>query len=87
MKRIYLCPSHLDGSERELLLQAYDLNRIITLGPQVNAFEQEMCEKNRGEACCCPSNFRAIKSRDSVYPAINPPEECERDCKLELFSV
>ena len=45
MKRIYLSPSHLDGSERELLLQAYDSNRIATLGPHVDAFEQEMCEK------------------------------------------
>lgn len=45
MKRIYLCPSHLDGSERELFLQAYDSNRITTLVPQVNAFKQEICEK------------------------------------------
>jgi dTDP-4-amino-4,6-dideoxygalactose transaminase len=45
MKRIYLSPPHLDGREREFLLQAYDSNWITTLGPQVDAFEQEMCEK------------------------------------------
>ncbi len=44
-KRIYLSPPHLDGRERELLLQAFDSNWITTLGPQVDAFEQEMCEK------------------------------------------
>lgn len=45
MKRIYLSPPHLDGRERELLLQAYDSNWITTLGPHVDAFEQEMCRK------------------------------------------
>jgi pyridoxal phosphate-dependent aminotransferase EpsN len=45
MKRIYLSPPHLDGRERELLLQAYESNWIATLGPHVDAFEQEMSEK------------------------------------------
>jgi len=45
MKRIYLSPPHLNGRERELLLQAYDSNWITTLGPHVDAFEQEMCDK------------------------------------------
>jgi pyridoxal phosphate-dependent aminotransferase EpsN len=42
VKRIYLSPPHLDGRERELLLEAYDSNRITTLGSQVDAFEREM---------------------------------------------
>ena len=41
-KRIYLSPPHLDGRERELMLQAYDSNWITTLGPQVDAFEREI---------------------------------------------
>ena len=45
MKRIYLSPPHLDGRERELLLQAYESNWITTLGPHVDAFEQEVCQK------------------------------------------
>jgi dTDP-4-amino-4,6-dideoxygalactose transaminase len=40
-----LSPPHLDGQERELLIQAYESNWITTLGPHVDAFEQEMCEK------------------------------------------
>jgi pyridoxal phosphate-dependent aminotransferase EpsN len=43
-KRIYLSPPHLDGKERKLLLQAFDSNWITTLGPQVDAFEREVCE-------------------------------------------
>jgi dTDP-4-amino-4,6-dideoxygalactose transaminase len=45
MKRIYLSPPHLDGRERELLMQAYESNWITTLGPHVDALEQEMCQK------------------------------------------
>lgn len=44
-KRIYLSPPNLSGRERELLLEAYDSNWITTLGPHVDAFEREMCEK------------------------------------------
>jgi len=41
--RIYLSPPHLDGRERELLLQAFDSNWITTLGPEVDAFEKDIC--------------------------------------------
>ena len=44
MKRIYLSPPHLDGSEKQLLLDAFESNWITTLGPHVQAFEKEMCE-------------------------------------------
>jgi dTDP-4-amino-4,6-dideoxygalactose transaminase len=45
MTRIYLSPPHLDGRERELLVEALESNWITTLGPHVDAFEREMCEK------------------------------------------
>jgi pyridoxal phosphate-dependent aminotransferase EpsN len=45
MKRIYLSPPHLDGRERELLLKAFESNWITTLGPQVDAFEHDICER------------------------------------------
>lgn len=44
MSRIYLSPPCLDGRERELLLEAFDSNWITTQGPQVDAFEKEICE-------------------------------------------
>jgi pyridoxal phosphate-dependent aminotransferase EpsN len=46
MKRIYLSPPHLGGRELELLIEALESNWITALGPQVDAFEQEICEKN-----------------------------------------
>ena len=61
MKRIYLSPPHLDGRERELLLQAYESNWITTLGPHVDAFEQEMCEKvGVGHAAALASGTAAL---------------------------
>ena len=43
--RIWLSPPHLDGRERELILEAFDSNWITTLGPQVDAFEKEISLK------------------------------------------
>lgn len=42
-QRIYLSPPHLDGQEKQLLVDAFDSNWITTLGPHVEAFENEMC--------------------------------------------
>jgi len=45
MKRIYLSPPHMGDDERTLLLDAFDSNWIAPLGPHVDAFEQEMCDR------------------------------------------
>ncbi len=44
-RRIFLSPPHLDGRERELLLRAFDSNWITTLGPEVDGFERDVCER------------------------------------------
>jgi pyridoxal phosphate-dependent aminotransferase EpsN len=60
-ERIFLSPPHLDGNERELLLQAFDSNWITTLGPQVDAFEKEICERTGiGYAAALSSGTAAI---------------------------
>jgi len=60
-QRIYLSPPHLDGDEKELLTQAIDSNWITTLGPQVDAFEREICEKVRiGHAVALASGTAAL---------------------------
>jgi dTDP-4-amino-4,6-dideoxygalactose transaminase len=45
MSRIYLSPPHMGPAERELLLAAFDSNWIAPLGPHVDAFERELCER------------------------------------------
>jgi pyridoxal phosphate-dependent aminotransferase EpsN len=42
MKRIYLSPPHLVGTELDYLRSALDSNWIAPLGPHVDAFEHEM---------------------------------------------
>lgn len=60
-KRIFLSPPHLDGCERDLLLQAFDSNWITTLGPQVDAFEAEICAATRiGHAAALSSGTAAL---------------------------
>ena len=42
MPRVYLSPPHLSGRELEYLTDAVDSNWVAPLGPQVDAFEQEL---------------------------------------------
>jgi pyridoxal phosphate-dependent aminotransferase EpsN len=44
MPRIYLSPPHLSGRELEYLKDAVDSNWVAPLGPQVDAFEEELAE-------------------------------------------
>jgi len=44
-QRIYLSPPHMGATERALLLDAFDSNWIAPLGPHVDSFEREFCEK------------------------------------------
>ena len=51
-KRIYLCLAHMsdDGAEQRYVKEAFDTNWVVPLGPNVNAFEQELerfvCSQN-----------------------------------------
>jgi dTDP-4-amino-4,6-dideoxygalactose transaminase len=59
--RILLSPPHLDGDERELLLEALASNWIVPLGPQVDAFEAELAERvGRGHAVALASGTAAL---------------------------
>ena len=74
-KRIYLSPPHLDGGERELLLQAYDSNWITTLGPQVDAFENEVCAKTGIEAAAAVSSGTAALHLALQMLGVGPGDE------------
>ena len=53
--RIYLCLAHMseDGAEQRYVKEAFDTNWVVPLGPNVNAFEQELerfvCSQMRNE--------------------------------------
>ena len=54
-KRIYLCLAHMsdEGIEQKYIKEAFDTNWVVPLGPNVNAFEQELehfvCSQMRNE--------------------------------------
>ena len=41
-KRIYLCLAHMSGKEMGFIQEAFDTNWVVPLGPNVNAFEQDL---------------------------------------------
>ena len=41
-QRIYLCLAHMSGKEQDFIKEAFDTNWVVPLGPNVNAFEEEL---------------------------------------------
>lgn len=41
-KRVYLCLAHMSGREQDFIREAFDTNWVVPLGPNVNAFEEEL---------------------------------------------
>jgi dTDP-4-amino-4,6-dideoxygalactose transaminase len=44
-KRIFLSPPHMCGEELRFVKAAFESNYIAPLGPMVDAFEREFCER------------------------------------------
>ena len=40
--RIYLCLAHMSGKEQQYIQEAFDTNWVVPLGPNVNAFEEDL---------------------------------------------
>ena len=41
-KRILLCLAHMSGNEQKFINEAFDTNWVVPLGPNVNAFEEDL---------------------------------------------
>ena len=41
-KRIYLCLAHMGGQEMDYIQQAFDTNWVVSLGPNVDGFEEDL---------------------------------------------
>ncbi len=48
MNKVYLCLAHMSGNEMKYIQEAFDTNWVVPLGPNVNAFEEDL-EKFTGE--------------------------------------
>ena len=42
MDRVYLCLAHMSGNEMKYIQEAFDTNWVVPLGPNVNAFEDDL---------------------------------------------
>jgi dTDP-4-amino-4,6-dideoxygalactose transaminase len=73
--RILLSPPHLDGDERELLLDALESNWIAPLGPHVDAFEAEIAAQSRREHAVALSSGTAALHLALLALGIGPGDE------------
>ena len=44
MKKIFLSAPHMSGAEQSYIAEAFSSNWIAPLGPNVESFEEEMCQ-------------------------------------------
>jgi dTDP-4-amino-4,6-dideoxygalactose transaminase len=73
--RIYLSPPQLDGRERELLLEAFDSNWITTLGPHVDAFEKEICERTGARFAAALASGTSALHLALIMLGVGPQDE------------
>ena len=60
-ERVYLSPPHMSGNERKYVADAFDSNWVAPLGPNVDAFEQELCAATgAGHAAALTTGTAAI---------------------------
>src|SRR6185437_13667530 len=60
MKRILLSVPHMAGSERHYASEAFDLNWVSTVGPNLTAFEADFTRKLGLPSLCLSSGTAAI---------------------------
>ncbi len=75
MPRVYLSPPHATGRELELLTEAFTSNWIAPLGPQVDAFEQELAAAAGVEHALALSSGTAALHLALVVLGIEPGDE------------
>ena len=64
MDRIYLCLAHMSGEEQKYIKEAFDTNWVVPLGPNVNAFEDDLARfvGGAGDAEPCAKEIVALSS-------------------------
>ena len=76
MKRIYLCLAHMSGIEMKYIQEAFDTNWVVPLGPNVNAFEEDLESfVGEGKHVVALSAGTAAVHLSMVYLGIKPGDE------------
>ncbi|MCP4363329.1 MAG: aminotransferase class I/II-fold pyridoxal phosphate-dependent enzyme, partial [Chloroflexi bacterium] len=74
-KRIYLSPPHMSGLEQQYVQAAFDSNWIAPLGPNVDAFEQELCQITGAKHALALSSGTAALHLALIILDIQPGDE------------
>ena len=85
MKRIYPSPPHLDGQERELLIQVYESNWITTLSPQGDVFEKGARQKMAIEHAALFQIAEQSKRPHSIKPGREPLQNLREIVNRSLY--
>lgn len=77
MERKYLCLAHISGNEQKYVQEAFDTNWVVPLGPNVNAFEEELAKFFKSK----PNNtdFSAETYPKNIQAHHNNPDELWSD--------
>ena len=70
-KRILLCLAHMSGNEMKYIKEAFDANWVVPLGPNVNAFEEEL---KRFVISSAPSYREDVYAKENYPARINAHE-------------
>ncbi len=73
-KMIYLCLAHMseNGMEQKYVKEAFDTNWVVPMGPNVNAFEEDLEEFVNDNDNPNDNEFRALKARLCSKESKNP---------------
>ncbi len=75
MSRVYLSPPDVGTEERRLLLEAFDSNWIAPVGPDLTAFEREVCARVGVEHAVALSSGTAALHLALLLLGIGPGDE------------
>lgn len=74
-KRIFLSSPHMGGKEQKYIQDAFDINYIAPLGPNVDGFEKELIDYTNGGACAALSSGTAAIHLALVQLGVEPDDE------------
>ena len=73
--RIYLCLAHMSGNEMKYIQEAFDTNWVVPLGPNVNAFEEELRRFVGGRQVVALSSGTAAVHLALIACGVGPGDE------------
>src|SRR4029453_8390241 len=73
--RIFLSPPHMTGQERAYVEEAFATNWIAPVGPHIEAFEREFCERTGAPHAVAVSSGTAALHLALLLAGVGPGDE------------